>query len=62
MGNEKRVYPVICASVNCGRVKCNGCPYQARLIIFKNWVKATNAVVKDEIWSPLVYTATVVAR
>lgn len=55
---ELRVYPACCTSAYCGRIECTGCPNLPVLNEFKAWRDRTAAVVTDEVWTPLVYTAT----
>jgi hypothetical protein len=59
MKNEKRVYPISCTSMYCGEYgsACNNCRHKQKLDEFKKWVKDNNAIVKDYIWSPNVYTS-----
>lgn len=54
-----RAYPNCCTSALCGRTSCPlDCPNLATLAEFKRWRERTRAVVKDRVWSPLIYTAT----
>ena len=54
---ETRTYPTCCQSACCGRTECSGCLSKPVLDEFKAWVKKTNAVVADRIWSPTIYVA-----
>ena len=58
MNNTRRIYPASCTAMYCGETDCEGCPCKPALDEFKSWVEATEAVVADPIWSPLVYKAT----
>jgi hypothetical protein len=57
----KAIYPGCCMSANCGGSgeDCLKCECKPILDSFKKWVAEHNAVVKDKIWSPCIYTATI---
>lgn len=58
MKNQTRIYPASCTSAYCGRLECPfDCQNLPRLKEFKAWVEQTGAVVLDEVWCPLAYTA-----
>jgi len=60
MKGEQRIYPTSCQSMFCGKgpSECPNCENYTRLKDFEKWEKDTNAIVRDPIWSPTVYTAT----
>lgn len=53
------VYPTACTSAYCGKgaESCPTCPHFPALQEFTEWVRKTDAIVSDRIWSPLVYVA-----
>jgi len=56
--DTQRIYPQACTSAFCGHVECpETCKNLAALRDFKQWVKDTEAIVEDPIWSPSVYVA-----
>lgn len=60
MKPETRVYPKSCTSLYCGETgsTCETCRFYPALREFKEWRDTHKAVCKNEIWSPLIYTAT----
>lgn len=59
MPSTTRVYPMSCTSAYCGKgaESCPACPHFPAFQEFKEWVRKTDAIVTDRIWSPLVYVA-----
>jgi hypothetical protein len=55
---QTRVFPTCCTSMYCGETECpTACSNLPVLQEFKQWVADNNAVVKDPVWCPTVYTA-----
>lgn len=60
-GFEKAIYPSCCQSASCGGYgdSCNSCKCYPILKSFNDWVSEKKAIVKDWVWSPSVYIATI---
>lgn len=58
-GTTSAICPSCCMSYVCGECgdACQKCSNFKILSSFKKWVAETNAIVKDYIWSPSVYTS-----
>lgn len=58
-GTTSAIYPGCCMSFFCGESgdACQKCSHFVILSSFKKWIAENNAIVKDSIWSPSVYTS-----